>query len=518
MMEKRLRIAAHLLKPDGVLICTIDEHEVHHLGMLLEKVFRGYVHYMITVVINPKGREKANFAPVEEFAFFVVPDSQEEVIARAPQELSNDDGPGDDGPGDDGTDEPTDVDRSDDATAVPAAGAVEPQWEYRHARRRGGGAESSSYRRKRHNQFYPIYIDEKQRKVVRVGPSIPKDEVPDTRPKDGLRPIWPIDKEGHHRVWAFVSPSMQRLIDRGDVSLGKYHKQRDDWTIRYRVPKRTTRKLKTVWWKKSHDAGTHGTEMLKKLLGAQGLFSFPKSVYAVEDCLAAVVRNRPQALIVDFFAGSGTTFHATCLLNAEDGGTRRSILVTHNEVDESTTQRLHKENLFRGQPGFEKYGIFERVARPRSEAVVTGLRRDGTPVPGKHTDGRRLSAGFPENLEFFQLEYLDRNEVDLRRKFEALYPALWLAADGVGDRLDLTENPDMLVPANAPYAILLREELFGVFLKSIQLRQDIKRVWLVTDSEDAFAEMRARLAPEIRASMLYRDYLRNFAGSPRGLV
>ena len=113
---------------------------------------------------------------------------------------------------------------------------------------------------------------------------------------------------------------MQPMIDAGNVLLGRYHRKRDDWTINYRVPKKNTRKLKTVWWDKSHDAGTHGTELLKKLLGKQGLFPFPKSVYAVRDCLAAVVRNRSDALILDFFAGSGTTFHAACLLNAEDGG------------------------------------------------------------------------------------------------------------------------------------------------------------------------------------------------------
>ena len=71
-----------------------------------------------------------------------------------------------------------------------------------------------------------------------------------------------------------VAESMQALIDQGNVLLGKYHKDRDDWTINYRVPKKNTRKLKTVWWDKSHDAGTHGTEMLKKFLGQPGLFPF----------------------------------------------------------------------------------------------------------------------------------------------------------------------------------------------------------------------------------------------------
>ena len=63
---------------------------------------------------------------------------------------------------------------------------------------------------------------------------------------------------------------MQRMIDEGNVFLGKYHEKRDDWTINYRVPKKTTRKLKTVWWEKAYDAGTHGTEMLKNFSVRKG--------------------------------------------------------------------------------------------------------------------------------------------------------------------------------------------------------------------------------------------------------
>ena len=63
-MRRRLLIARCLLKPDGVLIVTIDEHEVHHLGMLLEDVMRGYLQQMVTIVINPKGTGKLNFARV----------------------------------------------------------------------------------------------------------------------------------------------------------------------------------------------------------------------------------------------------------------------------------------------------------------------------------------------------------------------------------------------------------------------------------------------------------------------
>lgn len=507
MMEKRLRLARRLLKADGVLICTIDEHEVNHLGMLLEKVFPKHLHYMITIVINPKGREKANFAPVEEFAFFVVPETNEDVITRAPgakpERPTNMD---DESSTEDTDEEPQELIEAD----ADVTNGSEEQWEYRHARRRGGGAEQSSYREKRWGQFYPIFIDERARKVVRVGNAIPLGREPSFKRVKGLRPIWPIDSEGRHRVWAFVPESMQKMIDDGNVLLGKYHANRDDWTINYRIPRKNSRKLKTVWWEKAHDAGTHGTELLKKLLGAQGLFPFPKSVYAVKDCLAAVVRDRPNALILDFFAGSGTTFHATCLLNAEDGGSRRSILVTNNEVDEKTANALNKRGLYRGDAKFEAHGIFFQATRPRCEAVLTGLQPSGKKVVGNHINGRPLSTGFEENLEFFQLDYLDPDDVDLGNQFVAIFPSLWLAAGGIGARSNAKGFSDMLIPKSGKYAILFKEERFRKFANELEARPEISHVWIVTDSENAFAEMRSALSPTLSVSMLYRDYLRNF--------
>lgn len=281
------------------------------------------------------------------------------------------------------------------------------------------------------------------------------------------------------------------------------------WTLNHRKLKKDVRRHKTVWWEKRHDAGVHGTNVVNNLLGKRGLFPFPKSVYAVQDTLAAVVRNRPNALILDFFAGSGTTFHATCLLNAEDGGARRAILVTNNEVEDTTVRQLHKQGIYRGDPEFEKYGIFAQVTRPRCEAVVTGMRADKTKVSRAHIDGRPFSKGFAENVEFFRIDYLDPNEVDLGGQFDAIFPSLWLSAGGVGARPKVKDS-DMLVPADVPYAVLFREERFRKFLKAVAGREELTHVWIVTDSEDAFAEMRVALNPRLITSMLYRDYLRNF--------
>ena len=83
---------------------------------------------------------------------------------------------------------------------------------------------------------------------------------------------------------------------------------------------------KTQWSFETHDARDYGTKILKTVIG-ETRFDFPKSLYAVEDCLRLFLTNKSNALIVDFFAGSGTTLHAVNLMNATDGGNRRCIKV-----------------------------------------------------------------------------------------------------------------------------------------------------------------------------------------------
>ena len=430
-MEKRLRLAARLLREDGVLIVTIDEHEVHHLGVLLEQVFPSHLRYTVTVVNNPKGTFKANFGRVDEQVFFVVPNLGRDIIVPMPaQEVVEEDpadrllrklcerlggdvetlgldpeeaarladaleaDTGDDGP--DGEDGPQDT---------------PPEYEDWFLRRRGA---ESSYRHQRPNQFYAVLVNEATKRVVGVGPALAAEDTWEVSRDGDVVTVFPVDKEGNARVWRYRRETMLRYIEAGEIVVGRPTADQPAarWSLNHRKLKKDVRRHKTVWWDKRHDAGVHGTAVINQLLGQRGLFPFPKSVYAVRDCLAAVTRNRPNALIVDFFAGSGTTFHATCLLNAEDGGARRCVLVTNNEVDEATAKQLHAAKHYRGDPAFEAAGIFERVTRPRCTAVVTGRRPDGSAIPGKHVGGRPFALGFNENVEFFRLDYLRRDDVD----------------------------------------------------------------------------------------------------------
>jgi adenine-specific DNA-methyltransferase len=124
------------------------------------------------------------------------------------------------------------------------------------------------------------------------------------------------------------------------------------------------------------------------VLGRRDAFPFPKSVYAVRDCLAAVVRDRPDALILDFFAGSGTTLHATALLNAADDGRRQCILVTNNEVADRQIAALRAAGHRSGSEEWEREGICRAVTVPRCRAVLLGQRGDAAPLEGEWFTGR----------------------------------------------------------------------------------------------------------------------------------
>jgi len=507
-MEKRLRLAKRLLKPDGVLIVTIDEHEVHHLGVLLEEVFPQYLRYMITIVISPQGNDEDNFSRVEEYAFFCCPKVEGGVITdglinllpklNAEEIVLPDEGSA------------TDAETVVTEDTLPDGKRIVSE----NARRRG----AESLRINRPSMFFPIFIDENKRTVVRTGPALKLGQEPIFDKVDGLRPVWPIDGNGDERRWRWGKDTTDKLIAAGEIVLGQHNKKRDSWAInRVQMLEAKRNKHKTVWWHSSHSAGSHGSGILERLLGKGQAFAFPKSVYAVKDCIAAVTRTRPDALIVDFFAGSGTTLHATCLLNAEDDGRRRCILVTNNEVGADDVRTLHAQGHYKGDAEYEKFGIFQRVTRPRSEAAITGTRPDGTPVPGTYIGGRPMADGFAENVSFFRLNYLDPDRVDMGHQFAAIAPLLWLQSGAVGawDTSDAAKRkPGFWLPPDAWYGVCFRDSAFGGFCEALHARPDVTHAYLVTNSEDAYTQMRAALPPRLTTHRLYRDYLRSFRLKP----
>ena len=480
MMKKRLMLAKRLLKTDGVLIVTIDDNEVNHLGILLEDIFPERIKHLITVVINPGGTYKINFARVHEYAYFVSPAGKETVSGipdlQAELELGSADAEADDG------------------------------WEYWKLRRTGA---ESAHRHQRPKQFYPIYVNEKAMKVVRVGEAVGPTENFSTKKLDGLTPVYPIDGAGVQRVWRYGRTTMAEKIAEDAVIA----KRASDGAIglHLRVPRKETKRLKTVWWEGNHSsAGTAGTVLVDLILGRPNSFPFPKSLYVVKDCVAAVCRNRPDALVLDFFAGSGTTLHATAMLNREDGGRRRCILVANNEVDEKTAKRLASEGIAEGSKEFADHGICTAVTWPRCKYALVGKRDDGTPLDGEYADGTPFADGFSENAAMFALDFLNPADVQRGEMYEAILPILWMMAGAAGDLQPSKGSGRHHFPKGCPFCVLLREEHFQEFAEKVAERPDITHVFLVTDSVEAFHEMASQFDRKKRCVQLYKSYLDNF--------
>jgi len=292
MMHSRLVAAKNLLKPDGVLIVMIDDWESHNLQLLLEELYPERELTTIVIEHNPKGSPSRNFTYSHEYAHFMIPRGMS-AIGKDPVE-------------------------KDDTRNL----------------RRAGRASS---RKERPTMFYPIYV--KNGKVIRIG-SVPEDsfhpKARNTKEKNGAIAVWPIDEKGKERRWHFGLDSIADHMDRIEV---KETSSGEIQLYATAIPGR----YKTVWTGGDMDAGKYGTSLVKEILGIE--FPFPKSVLATARCLETVVYNRPNALILDFFAGSGTTGHSTLLLNKKFQGNRKFILCTNNEnniADEITYPRIKK--------------------------------------------------------------------------------------------------------------------------------------------------------------------------------
>ncbi|HZS18691.1 MAG TPA: site-specific DNA-methyltransferase [Candidatus Udaeobacter sp.] len=499
MVAKRLRLAKRLLKPDGILVVTIDEHEVHHLGVLLEQECSELARQMVTIVINQKGVAQGRLSRVEEHAMFcfgsgsiVLP--QEDDLLSPDQELTS------------------------------------PRWE---RLLRGG---TNSRRADRKKLFFPIYIDPAVPKIKGFGDPLPFDEQPKI-PNDKTV-AWPLRGDGSLGNWRVKPATLQTYLTKGYVKLGGYDPARRTWTLLYlgrktqkqietgaiKIVSRDSttgavqleysgaerRQIKTVWHRASHDSGNYGSTLLRNVLGEGGTFAFPKSLYSVYDTLKVTIGNRKNAVVLDFFAGSGTTLHATALLNVEQPGSRQCILVTNNEVEAKLSDRLAHDGVYPGDKEFERHGVCESVTWPRCKYALQGHRDDDTELPGEYLNGRPLSDGFEENLEYLRLDFADPAVVERGDAFQGILPILWLIAGAVGKRESRRGSTSWYIAERSPFAVLIREAKFNEFQKVLRERQDVWWVFLVTDSDDNFAAMRRELGRRYRCLQLYKSYLENF--------
>lgn len=264
----------------------------------------------------------------------------------------------------------------------------------------------------------------------------------------------------------------------------------------------------TAWRVSAHDSSRHGSNLLKQFLPDRR-FPFPKSLYAVEDTIRFFVKEKPNASVLDFFAGSGTTAHAVARLNKQDGGRRQSIMVTNNEVSADEARELRSRGLRPGDPEWEALGIFQHITRPRVTAAITGRTPDGEPIKGdyKFTDEFPMAEGLEENVAFLELRYLDADDIDLGQAFDDVAPLLWLRAGGQGPiagRVDGAGAPLPYVWTDR-YGVLFDEDRWRSFVSARP--ETARTAFIVTYSPTVFAGIAAELPASMDTVRLYDTYL-----------
>ena len=507
MMEKRLKLAKKLLNPaDAVLIVTIDEKEYLHLGCLLEELFPAARMQMITSMINKKGSTRVgSFCRRDEYIYVLFFGSSKVIRTN------------------------------DDMISTTETQSTKAIW---NSLLRRGAAGSS--REENANLFYPFFIDGKG-KIVEVGEPIPLGVARSTVvAPDGLRAGWPIRSDRSEGRWQVSAENARMMVKNGTMKSGRYVEATQGIAINY-LKKGQLEDIEngsllrigtdengagifeysteagihsepgTIWVRDSHDASIYGSTLLRGILPGRK-FPFPKSLYAVQDILRFFVAEKPNALIIDFFAGSGTTLHAVNLLNAEDGGNRRCIMVTNNEVFADEAKALIKQGFKPGDPEWERLGIAHYVTWPRTVCSIEGHDVNGEPLKGNYL-GSNLSMadGFKANAAFFKLGFLDKTRVALGAQFKELLPVLWMKANAVAACPSLEGDvlPDMLILPQNHFAVLLEEPSFSKFSTELAQHPEIDTVFIVTDSVNAYREM-VRSMDGKETYQLYRDYLDNF--------
>ena len=509
-MQRRLKLAKKLLNPaDSVLIVTIDEKEYLHLGCLLEEMFSEANMQMISSAINGKGvARNSEFARVNEYIYIVrFGECGVNPLPLPDEWIGN----------------------------VKTSTTKQVRWG--SLMRSGSGALRSDSP----GCFYPIFISKDKKHFCGAGEVVPAEadrstvEVP-----EGTIALFPVHDDGVEGRWQYSRDKFLEIQRKGYVRISTQTANGKEATLRY-ISEGWQKKVESgqitvlgraedgsviiddsdyekefipgnQWWIPAHDATEFGSKLLTNFIGKR--FSFPKSLYAVHDVIRFFVTNNPNALIVDFFAGSGTTMHAVNLLNAEDGGHRRCIMVTNNEVSDAEAKEMSKCGLKPGDEEWEKLGIARYVTWPRTVCSIEEHDVNGKPLKGDYLGSEppiHMADGFKANAAFFKLGFLDPTAVSLGMRFSEMLPTLWLKTGAKGKCPELTgeQVPDMLILPENQFAVLINENTFADFAEKLAEHPEIQTVFLATDYEVNYQSMVKNLNVE-NAYQLYRDYLDHF--------
>lgn len=294
MMYPRMRLLREFLSQDGVMFASIDANEMANFETLLKETFPRFSVISIPVVNNMKGRNDREYiATCHEYLVLVARDNfTSSGLPLTTQQAKN-------------------FKHEDEAGY---------KYELRDLRRRGGDDESS----KRENMSFSLYVDPESLKL-RMEPFEGCEEVVPLK-SDGSRGRWRWGPKKVEKYLEILTPSYVAKSNKWNVSYRVYldadreraifdeplDEPEDDYDDETGAPVERTTKPKSFWWGpelSTDNAGKH----LKEMFGGKKPFEYPKSVSLITKLLHMV--GDKDALVLDSFAGSGTTGHAVLGMN-----------------------------------------------------------------------------------------------------------------------------------------------------------------------------------------------------------
>ena len=293
LLENRLHAAESLRSSDdGVISIAVDKHERESLGSLISQMYSEQKVFCVSIVHNKGGTQGKLLSINNDYAYFVIPETKGEL----------------------------------NKIPIPKS-----EWSYLNFRKWGG----ESLRTTARDCFYPIFV--RDEKITGFGDVCPDDFHPESSniPQgDGTIAVYPIDAAGDERKWRYARASVHKIQDLLKIKT-------DDSEIVQIFKAQSEAQLKTVWASSRHIAGDHGTKLLTDLGLPKESFDYPKSLHTVYDTVYAV--GDATSIVLDYFAGSGTTGHAVVDLNRDDDGNRKYILIeVGNHFNTALLPRMKK--------------------------------------------------------------------------------------------------------------------------------------------------------------------------------
>jgi adenine-specific DNA-methyltransferase len=430
-MSSRFQLAKKLLSKSGIIICAIDDYEIHNVRHLMDEVFEENNRLgTIVVVHNPRGRNDDKFlATMHEYLLVYAKNKEKATVHHF--ELNEE--------------AISKYNKKDDISFYNETSFI-----------RTG---NNSLREERPNLYYPIYFDIKKKTLS-------------LNEKINSTKLLPINGKGEHRTWRWGKDT---FIEKKETELfvKKVKNQFRIYKKRRLIDSQGT-KPKTVWADSKYDASSNGIMLLQKMFSASNTFSYPKSIHAVEDILG--ITSNKNSLLLDFFAGSGTTGHAVLNLNKKDNGNRKFILCTNNEN-----------------------GISEEVCYPRIKKVIKGY------VNSK----KEKIEGLCGNLKYFKTDFVpatstDKNKTKLTQKATEML----CVKEDTFEKVKSNKHYKIFRNKNRYTGIVYDHFMIDDFKKEIAKMDGKFRVYIFSLGDDTFDEEFADMKSKVKLSAIPEAILR----------